>query len=77
MHLGLQGFARRVRDNAQTDLTALSPTRSSHRRTSMVVGSTPTLLVRSTTRRIQGIRVLLAFFPRILNQLVRFSLVIG
>ena len=63
MHLGFQGFASRVRDNAQTDMTALPPNRSYNRRTIIVVGSTPTLLVRSTTRRIQGIRVLLAFSP--------------
>jgi len=52
MHMGFQGFAGRVRDNAQTDLAALPPDRSNNRRTIIIICPAPALVVRSTTRRI-------------------------
>ena len=63
MHMGLQRFARRIRHDAQADLPTLAPNGSNNRRAIIRVGSAPTSVVRTATRRIKRIRVFLAFFP--------------
>ena len=52
MHMGFQGFAGRVRNNAQPDLPALPPNGSDNRRAIICLRPAPALVVRTTTRRI-------------------------
>ena len=52
MHLGFQSFAGCVRDNAQTHLSTLPSNGSDNRRTIILRGSAPALVVGAATGRI-------------------------